>query len=550
MRTRKITLAIGAVLALVSACGSDDGGGAPTTSPLAGTTAPAGADATAADTTLAAAADTTSPETSVSTSVATPAVDRGAELKIGINYGFNSLDPHRSIGGDEVWLKPVYDTLLHIEDSPDGAQLGPQLATSFEVADDGLTVTFTLREGVMFQDGTPFDAAAVQANIERAKSPDSRVVSLLATIASVDVVDDTHVAFHLTEPDAGVPWAMALNATGSMVSPAAFATDISAKPVGTGPFTLVSAQQGADAVYERWDGYWDPDAALVKKLVISTVADANARLNGLRSGTYDAAFISQPEQAKELEAEGYHYVDGLVPGPFAVLLNSAMPPFDDVRVRRAVSMAIDRKAISEHLLGGVAPPVYQPFSKILPGYDPALDVDPYNPEEAKQLIEEAGATGAKVTLLQVQTPPLDAMCEVVQQALTDVGLAVELAPLDFASARTRWVEGGDQAFVIGMRSGYVPSVALANAFLGGDNPAPPPEDLVAMAASAKALPYGSDEQKQAYQEIDRWLVENPIHVPIAATVHIVVARPNVVGAENLFTYSVSRLDPRGVGIQD
>jgi ABC-type transport system substrate-binding protein len=489
--------------------------------------------------------DETSPTTSP-----VDLVDRDAEFRVALPYSYSSLDPHRTLspGGDEAWLAQVYDTLLRIAKTPDGAELVPELATSYEVSDDGLSVTFELRDGVTFQDGTPFNGEAVKANIERAKGADSTVVSQIPSIDTVEVLDDTHVVFHLTSPDPSVLFSMALAPTGAMVSPAAFSTDLNAVPVGTGPFKLVSAQQGADVVFERNEDYWDPDAVLVSKLTISTVADENARVNGLTSGTYDASFVGQDSRARDLEADGYQYLGGGPVSPANVLLNSNLAPFDDVRVRRAVSMALNRADIASVLFGEAGRPFYQPYGPAMLGYDPELDVDPFDPEAAKALVQEAGAEGATVTIIALQTPPFDSLAQVVQQSLNDIGLSVELLPLNFAEAREKWATGDSQALVAGVRGGIEPSASLTNTYLAGDNPATPPEELVAMADAAKALPYQSDEQKQAYQEIWRYLVENPIHVPIAAAPQIIVSRPNVVGADHLISFSISWLDFSGVGI--
>src|SRR5262249_29944464 len=161
-----------------------------------------------------------------------------------------------------------------------------------------------------------------------------------------------------------------------MISPAAFNTDLAIKPAGSGPFTLVSAQKDAAVVYKRWDGYWNKDAALVQQLNVSTVPDPNARFNGLRSGAYDAALISAPQdlQAKAMEGEGFHTALAVEPNCNCVQLNWLKPPFDDNRVRRAVSMAINRQEISKTLLEGLGPPFYQTFPRGFLGYDESLDV--------------------------------------------------------------------------------------------------------------------------------------------------------------------------------
>jgi peptide/nickel transport system substrate-binding protein len=498
----------------------------------------------------------TSGATTTTSAAPTPAdvADREAEFTFAINYSYNSLDPHKSLspGGDEAWLKPLYDTLVEVVDGPDGGvELGPQLATSFEVASDGLSVEFELRDDVTFQDGTPFNADAVKANFDRAMGPDSAVAGQLGTVGSVEVVDDTHVVVHLKEPDPSFLWGMAQNAVGSMISPAAFGTDLNAKPVGTGPFQLVSAVQNGDVVYEPYDGYWDKDAALVKKYTLSSVFDENARFNGLRSGTYDAVYVGYTldDQAQELAGEGYHYVQTAVASPLSLLMNSTKAPFDDVRVRRAVSMALSRQEISDELLSGVAPPAYQPFASFIEGFDPALDEDPYDLEAARKLVQDAGAEGATVRIISVATSPLDLMSQVVQQSLNDIGLNVELVPLAFADARAAWPKAEHHGMVNGLRASFEPGRILNIAYLGGDNPAPPPDELVKMADEARLLPVGSEERTKAYQEISAWLVENPVHVPITGTVQSILAQPKVVGADTLMKYAISRLDPRHVGIE-
>jgi peptide/nickel transport system substrate-binding protein len=500
--------------------------------------------------------ETTAPDATTST-LPDPAAlaDREAEFHFAINYSYNSLDPHKSLspGGDEAWLKPLYDMLIQVVDSPDGGvELGPQLATSYEVSADGLSVEFVLRDDVTFQDGTPFNADAVKANLERAMGPDSAVASQLSTVESVEVVDDTHVVVHLKEQDPAFIWAMAQNAVGSMISPAAFGTDLNAKPVGSGPFKLVSAVQNGDVVFEPWDGYWDEDAALVKKYTISSVFDENARFNGLRSGTYDAVYVGYTldDQAQELAGEGYHYIQTVVASPLSLLMNSSKPPFDDVRVRQAVSMALSRQEISDELLSGVAPPAFgQPFASFIEGHDPALEVDPYDVDAARALIEEAGAEGASVSIISVAVPPLDLMAQVVQQSLNDIGLNVELAPLAFADARAAWPKGEHHGMVNGLRTSFEPGRILNVAYLGGDNPAPPPAELVEMANEARLLPLGSEERTAAYKEISAWMVENPVHVPITGTVQSILAQPKVLGADTLMKYAISRLDPRHVGIE-
>jgi peptide/nickel transport system substrate-binding protein len=484
------------------------------------------------------------------TTASSAAADRNASFRFAFTVGFTTLDPTKSTsGGDILYLSPVYDRLVAVQYTDKGPQLIPKLATSWKVADDASSVTFELRSDVKFQDGTPFDAAAVKANIERAKAAGSAIVGQVAGIDTVEAVDATHVVFHLSKPDPGVLWTLAALQAGFMVSPGAFSSDLSTKTDGSGPFVLVSAQKDGDVVYKRSDSYWVKDEPSVANLTISTVTDANARLNGLRSGDYDAAYLMQPQsaQAKSLESEGYHYELRNSPVLWGVLLNAKMAPFDDVRVREAVSLAINRSELSKTVLQGTDEPAYQSFAKGFPGYDPSLAKDPYDPAKAKELIKEAGAEGAKVTLAAFAVQPQQSVAEVVQQALTDIGLTVDVAPMNASNVRAAWAKGGEQALV-GPIPGYVDSSqTLVDSYLSNQNPAPPPPDLIDMANKAKALPLGSPEREQAYQGISRYLVENPVHVPLATLAMVVVTRPNVLSPESVGYQTIDVVDFGRVG---
>ncbi|MFV2179027.1 ABC transporter substrate-binding protein [Actinomadura sp. LOL_016] len=479
------------------------------------------------------------------------AADRGAEFRIALPFGLNSLDPHRPVStADSIWMRPLYDSLLTLADGPDGVEPAPQLATSYEIAQDGMSVTFELREDVAFQDGTRFDADAVAANMRRARGPDSTVASLLASLDRVEVIDPSRVVFHLSRPDPGLPWSLADSSAGMMISPAALDSDLRARPAGSGPYTLVSAAKDGDVVYRRWDRHWDSDAALAAEQTISIVLDANARYNAVRSGRLDAAFFQGPphdSMSKSLEAEGFHWEQALSPISYGVFLNTGLAPFDDVRVRRAVGLAVNRPAVS-HALRKINPPSYQPFNKGYLGFSPNLDANPHDPEAARALVRAAGAEGASVTLAQYTTPPFDLIAEIVQQSLTDIGLKVELFPLSPTEGLPNWRKGATQAQVGSLLAFADPSRTLTGTYLGEDAPGPADPVLEKMAEDARALPAGSAERERAYQRISAYLVENPVHVPIAQFSTVILARPDVVGSGALVVQDIGKLDLRGVGV--
>ncbi|MFV2179759.1 ABC transporter substrate-binding protein [Actinomadura sp. LOL_016] len=481
---------------------------------------------------------------------AAKAADRSAEFRFAISIGMNSLDPHRPINpSDSIWMRPVYDSLLTLANGAGGVEIAPQLATSYTVARDGRSIEFVLRDDVTFQNGGRFDAEAAAANLERATGPDSTIAGRLDAIDRVEVAAPTRVVLHLSHPDPGLPWTLADSSAGMMVDPAAFGTDLKTRPAGSGPYRLVSAAKDADVVYRRWDGHWNRDAALASKLTITTVRDANARFNGVRSGQYDAANMSTPldSVSKPFGEQGFHWEQALSPISYGVLLNSDIAPFDDVRVRRAVHLAVNRADISQKVLRGLNPPSYQVFNKGYLGHDPKLDKDPHDLGAARALVREAGAQGAAVTVVQVTTAPHDTLAQVVQQALTDIGLKVQLLPKSATESHATWREGRYQAQVGTILAYADPAQTLDSTYLGTSNHGPADPALEKKARDALALPVGGPEREKAYREIGAHLIENPVHVPIVQFSTVVLARPDVVGSENLVVQDIGKLDLRRVG---
>lgn len=478
--------------------------------------------------------------------------DRNAALRVTLHLGSTNLDPHRyTAPQDLIWMRPVYDRLVTIVNGENGVELAPQLARSWEFSPDGLSLELELRDDVTFQDGARFDADVVKANIDRALGEGSTVASTLASVESVEVVDSTHAVFRLGHRDPAIPWTFATGSSGMMVSPNALGNaDLASNPVGSGPFKLVSWAKDADVVYERWDGHWDPDAALVRRLTIRTIADVNARYNGVQAGEFDIALVQAPldSQAQSLAPQGYHVDTALAPISYGIRINTAKAPFDDVRVRRAVSMALNRKEISKELFDGINPPAYQPFLEGYLGYDPALDDDPYDPEAARRLVTEAGAEGAMVQLLASTVPPTNLLAEVVQQSLDDIGLNAELVPISPTEATSIWRRGSHHGLVAVIFAYAEPSLTLATSYFGADSLGEPPAQLVEMADEGVELPAGSAEREQKYRDISAYLVENPIHVPIATYSTTMLSRPEVVGSRDVVVEVLANIDFRRVGV--
>ena len=218
------------------------------------------------------------------------------------SVGPSRFDAHRATSSfDNTSLFLTYDRLVH--NSPEASAV-PGLATAWEFNPDGTALTFTLREGVTFHDGTPFDAEAVKANIERGQTVEgSAVASDLAVITSVEVVDPLTVTLNLGGDGAQLPLVLS-DRPGMMISPAAFdKPDLDQSPVGAGMFTVSEYRANDRIIYNRYDGYWDPDAVRCATFDYSISGDPITRLNAIRSGQVDGTFVD-PAQEADAESAG------------------------------------------------------------------------------------------------------------------------------------------------------------------------------------------------------------------------------------------------------
>ena len=341
----------------------------------------------------------------------------------------------------------VWEPLVGLDDA---LKPKPVLAERWALSEDGRTWTFTLRQGVKFSDGTPFDADAVVANMQRymkiSPSPSPYTAMDIRVgygrLADVRKVDGTTVAFVAEEPNPTMVNTMT-NFFSAMFQPAGFAEngDFGGLPVTTGPYKLVDWKRGEYLLLERNDLYWGPKPA-VRQIRLRTVADANARVSSLLAREVDA--IAElgailPAQAQQLKGQA-----GITVGadPISITqylaFNCSKPPFDDVRLRRAVALATDREGIVKDLVLGYATPGKSLLSPISTQWFSAKGTPRYNMAEAQKLAGEAlGGKRAEVVLpfstSAGQARPYKATGELLQAVLRPLGLDVKLQGFDGAA---------------------------------------------------------------------------------------------------------------------
>lgn len=341
-----------------------------------------------------------------------------------------SWDPHRDgRPASNLMLFAVYDRLIH--QSPDGTLI-PGLATEWSFTDD-TTFELTLRTGVTFHDGTTFDAEAVKANIERAQTVDDGTgpwSAPLSVVESVEVVDADTVRFHLTEPSASLP-SLLSDGAGAMVSPAAFDTvDLNSETVGAGMYKLERWATNGSATFVAFEDYWDPDAIGFSRIEMPFQLDQLRRLDMLKAGAIDATFGHTT------------FVDGAISAgldvePVAGInawilnLNRDAEPFDDPRVRLAISHALDRQSLIKAVLAGQAEENHQPFAEVSPAFNEAIGKTPYtyDLDKARQLLADAGhADGLEFTCAVVggSGGAYAQYLEVIKDQLSKIGITVEI----------------------------------------------------------------------------------------------------------------------------
>lgn len=360
-------------------------------------------------------------------------------LRVGLESDPDALDPDRSrtfVG--RIVFTALCDKLFDI--TPD-LEIIPQLATGFTTSDDGLTITMTLREGVTFHDGTPFNAEAVKANIERSQTLDESVrKSELTSIEAVDIIDDLTVQFNLNKPDAPLIAQLA-DRSGMMMAPSAFEGDFAANPICSGPFQFVSRASQDRIVLGKYEDYWNADEIGISGVSYVIIPDSTVRMANLQSGDIDIANqLAATDASTVANAPGLSFenVTGLgYQGLTFNLANGEMannPLGQDANVRKAFDLAIDRNVINQIVFDGLFMPASQPFTPSSPYFNPDLPVVERDVDAARALLEEAGVDLPIRVQLQVpNTPDTLQLVQVIQAMVSEVGFEVEIVAKEFAT---------------------------------------------------------------------------------------------------------------------
>jgi peptide/nickel transport system substrate-binding protein len=367
----------------------------------------------------------------------TAALAQQTDLTIALQLEPPHLDPTSAAAGaiDSVLYSNVFEGLTRFTET--GA-IVPGLARSWDISDDGLTYTFALQKGVMFHDGTTFDAEDVKFSLDRARSADSTNAqkALYSGISGVTVVDPATVEVTLDQPDGTMLFNLAWG-DAVMVAPESIA-GIKQTPIGTGPFQFDTWRQGDSITLVQNADYWG-QAPYLTSATFKFISDPTAAFAAMMAQDVDAfSGFPAPENLPQFEVDPrFNVLKGSSEGETILAMNNKMPPFDNPMVREAVAHAVDRQAIIDGAMFGLGTPIGTHFAPHNPDYVDLTGISVYDPDRARTLLTDAGYAGGFTTTLKLPPPSYARRGgEIIASQLRNVGIETEITNLEWA----QWLE--------------------------------------------------------------------------------------------------------------
>ncbi|MBY5496934.1 ABC transporter substrate-binding protein [Rhizobium leguminosarum] len=494
---------------------------------------------------------------------------QGGDIVVTYKDDITTLDP--AIGYDWVnWsmIKSLYSRLMDY--APGTPNPVPSLAESFTVSPDGLTYTFKLHKGVKFSNGREVVASDVKYSIERAVDPktqgpgagffgaikgfEEETGGKTTTLSGIETPDDSTVIFNLSRPDATFLHVLAINFASVVPKEAveAAAGDFGKKPVGSGTFILNDWTIGQQLVFERNKDYFVKGVPYIDSFKVEVGQEPLVALLRLQKGEVDIAGDGIPP-AKFLEiknsADGAQMiVDGEQLHTGYITLNTKVKPFDNVKVRQALNMAINKDRITR-ILNGRATPANQPLPPLMPGYDKAFTGYAYDVAKAKALLAEAGyPDGFETVLYSTNTDPQPRIAQAIQQDLAAVGVKAEVRALAQANVisaggaegEAPMIWSGGMAWIADFpdpSNFYGPILGCAGAVPGGWNWSwycNADLDKRAVAADSMSDPAKAAERTAAWGKIFTDIMADAPWIPVINERRVVAKSLRMGGADNIY----------------
>ncbi|MDO8848921.1 MAG: ABC transporter substrate-binding protein [Coriobacteriia bacterium] len=483
---------------------------------------------------------TTDEETTEATTVDTFTYAQGADPR--------GLDPALVDDGESSKIiVNIYEGLLKYAD--DSTAVEPSLAESWEISDDGLSYTFTLREGVKFHDGTDFNAEAVKFNIDRQLPPlvteDMGYAGFVyGSVKDVEVVDDYTVTINLNQPNTAFLANLAMSLAAPIVSPAALEAgdnSVMEAPVGTGPYKFVEWNKAENVVLVRNDEYWG-EPAKTKNIIFRFIADNSARVLALNNGEVDMIDGIDATVVGQVEDGGDELFEAAGMNVNYMAYNTTTSKFATKEARAAFSQAIDREELVASLYQGYSEVAETILPSFVPGYDGTVKQVAYDEEAARAGLAAAGIT--EVHMIAYTNPrPYNAatgvaLATAIQGYLQKVGVTCTIDTYDWTTYK-EMVKGGDYDIAF---YGWIGDNGDPDNFLNLLSDPDPSMNIARWQdptymdgiAEALTLPNG-DERDAAYGELEAYAADEAVWLPISHAKTLAAYRPQVSG----FIYHVT-----------
>ena len=394
-------------------------------------------------------------------------------FRLGRESDAKTLDPVITIENLDIWTMNNLNSYL-VRATKHADDLEPDLATHWEISEDGLTYTFHMREA-KFSDGSPVTAQNAKFSIERARDHElATQAALYQIITSIETPDERTVVITLREPSA--PFLSTIAMFPASILPQKVVEergeDFGSNPIGAGAFRLKEWRRGVVIVLERNPHYWEEGLPLVDQVEWHVVSEDNTRILKVQAGELDAALFVPFNRIAELEAnpdiqmilDPSSKTDHLLP-------NHAKPPLDNLNVRKAIRMAIDSQSIIDVVTFGYATHANTFLSAGMMHHDGDAPVPAYDPEKAMAMLEAEGAAGATLELtIQAGNRVDEQISVLLQQQLAEVGIAIDIKKVDPSQWINFLIEGDYELGTVYWTNDIIdPDQKTAFTLIGDDN---------------------------------------------------------------------------------
>ena len=470
-------------------------------------------------------------------------------------------------GGDAVSLDPaevtdtesenvsqsILETLVTFAEGETTVE--PLLATEWVTSEDGLTYTFTLREGIKFHDGTDFNAEAVVFNFERWMKSNQEKFYMYGTVFSGYEADETHelesvkavdeltVEFTLKYAQPTFIKDLALTPF-SISSPAAIekhGDEYGSNPVGTGPFVFEEWKRNDRVVLNKNEEYWLEGYPKVGQVIFRTLPNNSARLNALLSGEVDMIDGLDPASIQQVEDNEDFQLLARPPLNIGYLgLNVKKKPLDNKLIRQALNYAVDKDSMIEAFFAGQAEPAKNPIPSTVEGYNDEIEAYSYNPEKAKELLAEAGyADGFEMELWAMPVsrpymPDANRVAEFLQASFAEIGVTANIVTYEWATYLEKTKAGEADSYLLGWTGtngdadDFIYTLWHENNIGTFNSAQYANKELNKVLEEARTIT-NQEKRNELYKQAQEIMHEDPPMIPLVHTTPVLAARADITG---------------------